>query len=299
MKLVNLLNDNTSNLGVQTDHGIIDLKLALTMHPSDHHVNSEMMPLIRGGQEALGNLESYIATLPTNAESAFLLQVNSVTWAPCVPDPQKLICVGLNYRKHAEETNSPIPKYPILFNKFNNSLTGHHAEVVIPNVTKKLDYEAELAIIIGKKAKNVKVEEALSCVFGYTIANDLSARDLQTLTPQWMLGKSCDGFAPLGPSLVTADEVENPNQLDIQTLVNGELRQNSNTKDMIFHCDEIISFISRHMTLEPGDVILTGTPEGVVFGLPEHEQVYLQAGDEVTVRINKLGSLTNRFVAEG
>jgi len=135
-------------------------------------------------------------------------------------------------------------------------------------------------------------------VFGYCCVNDLSARDLQLRTPQWLLGKTCDDFSPLGPWLVTADEVGNPNDLEIKAIVNGEVRQHSNTSDMIFPCDEIVSYISRHMTLVPGDIILTGTPEGVVLGYPPEKQVYLQPGDEVTIEIEKLGALTNRFVAE-
>jgi 2-keto-4-pentenoate hydratase/2-oxohepta-3-ene-1,7-dioic acid hydratase in catechol pathway len=153
----------------------------------------------------------------------------------------------------------------------------------VPKVTDKLDYEVKLAIVIGKEAKYVAKENALDYVFGYCSANDLSARDLQLRTHQWLLGKSCDDFSPIGPYLVTADEVGNPNNLSLKTTVNGETRQNSNTSDMIFYCDEIVSYISQHMTLTPGDIILTGTPEGVVLGLPEEQQVYLKPGDEVTV----------------
>jgi 2-keto-4-pentenoate hydratase/2-oxohepta-3-ene-1,7-dioic acid hydratase in catechol pathway len=144
----------------------------------------------------------------------------------------------------------------------------------------------------------VPQEEALQYVFGYACVNDLSARDLQMRTNQWLLGKSCDGFCPLGPYLVTADEAGNPNELAIKAIVNGEVRQSSNTSDMVFGVDKIVSYISQHMTLVPGDVILTGTPEGVVLGLPPERQVYLRPGDEVTIEIEKLGALTNRFVAE-
>ncbi|MNZ86756.1 Ureidoglycolate lyase [compost metagenome] len=153
-------------------------------------------------------------------------------------------------------------------------------------------------IVIGKKAKDVSKENALSHVFGYCNVNDLSARDLQLRTHQWLLGKSCDKFSPLGPYLVTADEVGNPNDLEIKCLVNGEVRQHSNTSDMVFYCDEIVSYISQHMTLVPGDIILTGTPEGVVLGYPPEKQVYLKAGDQVTIQIEKLGSITNTMVAE-
>ncbi|QTH46689.1 fumarylacetoacetate hydrolase family protein [Cohnella sp. LGH] len=258
----------------------------------------EMMDVIREGEAAVEALRSLLAQLPPQPDRSVLISEEELSFGPCVPAPQKIICVGLNYRRHAEETNSPIPEYPILFNKFNNSLTGHQASVAVPGVTAKLDYEAELAIVIGRRAKNVSRDEALDYVFGYTAVNDLSARDLQLRTQQWLLGKSCDGFCPIGPYLVTADEIGDPNRLAIQSIVNGEIRQDSNTSDMIFACDEIVSYISRHMTLEPGDVILTGTPEGVVLGLPAERQVYLKPGDEVSICIEKIGTLTNRFVAE-
>lgn len=156
-----------------------------------------------------------------------------------------------------------------------------------------MDYEAELVIVMGRTARNVSREEAYKYVYGYCCGNDLSARDLQMRTQQWLLGKTCDKFAPVGPYLVTADEVGDPNQLAISCTVNGELRQSSNTADMIFKCDEIISYISQNFTLEPGDMIMTGTPEGVMLGYPPEQQVYLQAGDTITVEIEKLGRLTN------
>ncbi|MDF2659598.1 MAG: 5-carboxymethyl-2-hydroxymuconate isomerase, partial [Paenibacillus sp.] len=226
------------------------------------------------------------------------LDAASVSYGPCVTRPEKIICVGLNYRKHAEETNAKIPEFPILFNKFNNTLNGHGHDVELPVTSKEVDYEAELAIVIGRRTKHVSEEQALDSVFGYASANDISARDLQLRTNQWMLGKVCDGFTPIGPELVTADEIADPNQLNIRTVVNGEERQNSNTSDMIFNCKQIISYISRHFTLEPGDIILTGTPEGVVLGYPPEKRVYLQPGDVVTVEIENLGSVTNKMVAE-
>src|SRR5690625_4723130 len=157
-------------------------------------------------------------------------------------------------------------------------------------------YEVELGIVIGQEAKDVSIENALDYVFGYVTANDVSARDLQFVSSQWMLGKTCDGFCPVGPYLVTGNDVGNPNDLTLKTYVNGEERQHSNTADMIFHCDEIVSYISKHMTLTPGDIIITGTPEGVAMGDQEGEERWLQPGDEVTVEIEKLGSLTNRIV---
>ncbi|WP_203333667.1 fumarylacetoacetate hydrolase family protein [Planococcus beigongshangi] len=297
MKLVTFIKEKNQVLGVKVKEGIIDMAAALSIHPNAH-IPLNIMDVIEGGEESLNRLENYIKTLDRDSKNSYVLEEEKLEWGPCVTHPNKIICVGLNYRKHADETNAPYPETPILFNKFNNTLTGHLRDISIPKVTDKLDYEVELGIVIGKPTKYISKETALENVFGYFTANDLSARDLQLRTPQWLLGKSCDDFSPIGPYLVTADEVGNPNNLKLTTKVNGELRQNSNTSDMIFHCDEIVSYISQHMTLYPGDVILTGTPEGVVLGLSEAEQVYLQPGDQVTVEIEKLGILTNNFVAE-
>lgn len=162
----------------------------------------------------------------------------------------------------------------------------------MPESAEKFDYEAELVIIIGKEARNVSKEEALSYVFGYTIGNDFSARDLQMRTGQWLLGKTCDGFAPIGPYITTADEI-NPNNLKVQCKVNNEIRQSANTRDMIFDCATIISYVSKHMTLKPGDIIFTGTPSGVILGYPEDKQSWLKSGDEIKINIENLGTLVN------
>ncbi|NOU92261.1 FAA hydrolase family protein [Paenibacillus sp. LMG 31456] len=303
MKLLTFIENGQQKLGVKTEQGVVHITAALQKVPAaaGQSVAQTIHEVIDGGATAVEGLQSYVsqALSAAGADSGYVLNESDLILGPCVTHPNKIICVGLNYRKHAEETGAAIPQYPILFNKFNNTLTGHGADVPLPvKVSSKVDYEAELVIVIGKKAKYVSKEDALSHVFGYCNVNDLSARDLQLRTQQWLLGKSCDGFSPLGPYLVTADEVGNPNDLGIRCIVNGEVRQNSNTSDMIFHCDEIVSYISQHMTLVPGDVILTGTPEGVVLGLPEAQQVYLKDGDVVTIEIDKLGSLTNRLVDE-
>lgn len=296
MKLLTIKKNKVQSLGVKTARGIIDIEKALVNHPNEH-ISANVTEVIKGGQETVSELQKYIDSLPKE-EQSYLIQENEVAWGSPVPKPNKIICVGLNYRKHADETGSPYPETPILFPKYHNALAAHQDEIVIPKVTNKLDYEVELGIVIGKKAKNISKEEALDHVFGYVTANDLSARDLQFVSSQWLLGKSCDGFSPVGPYVVTSDEVGNPNNLKLKTYVNGEERQNSNTADMIFYCDEIISYISDYMTLIPGDIILTGTPEGVIFGYPEEKQVYLQSGDEVTVEIEKVGRLTNKFVED-
>lgn len=305
MKLLTFIQNNQFRLGVKTEQGVLDVEMALSYVPVRTRIPTTIHELIDGGTPALETLRGYVEQVMSlldekddNDKNTYMLEESALTLGPCVTHPNKIICVGLNYRKHAEETNARIPEYPILFNKFNNTLAGQGEEVPLPRVSQKVDYEAELVIVIGKTAKYITKEEALSHVFGYCNVNDLSARDLQMRTQQWLLGKSCDKFSPLGPYLVTSDEVGDPNQLDIQCIVNGEVRQNSNTSDMIFHCDEIVSYISQHMTLVPGDIILTGTPEGVVLGYPPEKQVYLKDGDQVTIRIDKLGSLTNTMVAE-
>ncbi|MRH41346.1 FAA hydrolase family protein [Aquibacillus halophilus] len=297
MKLVSLKKDNQEILGVHTEKGIINVGATIPSHPKSN-IPKDIMEVIKGGTTTLAELEDYINELNLEGNQSYILDSGEFEWLPCVTNPSKILCIGLNYRKHADETNSPYPETPILFSKFNNALTGHQTNIPVPKVTEKLDYEVELGIVIGKEAKEISKEEALDYVFGYFTANDLSARDLQFRTPQWLLGKTCDNFNPIGPYLVTKDEVGDPQQLNLKTTVNGEVRQNSSTSDMIFSCSEIISYISQHMTLVPGDIILTGTPEGVTIGYPKEEQVFLKPGDNVTVEVEKLGALTNNFVAD-
>jgi 2-keto-4-pentenoate hydratase/2-oxohepta-3-ene-1,7-dioic acid hydratase in catechol pathway len=300
MKLVTFIQNDQFHLGVKIEQGIFDVAAALLSIPAGASIPTTVHEVIDGGPAAVAVLDQYVklALASSVDKKSFLLEESALTIGPCVTHPNKIICVGLNYRQHAIETNAAIPEYPILFNKFNNTLTGHNHEVPLPKVSQKVDYEAELVIVIGKTAKYIEKADALSHVFGYCNVNDLSARDLQLRTQQWLLGKSCDKFSPLGPYLVTADEVGDPNNLQIKCIVNGDVRQNSNTADMIFHCDEIVSYISQHMTLVPGDIILTGTPQGVVLGYPVDKQVWLKDGDIVTIEIEKLGSLTNTMVAE-
>ncbi|RKP45419.1 FAA hydrolase family protein [Cohnella endophytica] len=298
MKLLSMAKQKRWSLGIASDKGVLDVEAAAGVLCPDTYVPLSTMETVRGGAEALGRLERLLLLALESKDDRIWLKEEDVEWGTCVTEPNKIICIGLNYRKHAEETNSPIPPFPILFNKFNNAITSHDSEVAIPMTTAKLDYEAELAVVIGKRAKYVPVDRALEFVFGYCAANDLSARDLQMRTSQWLAGKSGDRFLPIGPYLVTADEVGDPQALNIRSYVNGEERQNSNTGDMIFGVAELISDISSIFTLEPGDIILTGTPEGVVMGYPPEKQIYLQPGDLVTVTIDKLGSLRNRMVAE-
>lgn len=281
-------------LGVKTEKGILDVEKASHRFPNLKDVPHTTMQLIQSGE--LGKKAIEQLTSHAYQDDALFLSEDQLQIGPSVPEPTKIICIGLNYKKHADECNMVYPPAPIIFSKFNNSIAAHQEDIPIPIPSAQMDYEGELAIIIGQEAKNVRTEEALSYVYGYCNANDVSARDFQFKSSQWLLGKTCDGFCPIGPYLVTADEIKNPNQLEVTTRVNGEVRQHSNTCDMIFYCDEIISYISQHMTLYPGDVILTGTPEGVIVGYPEENRIWLKAGDEVSVEIEKLGQLSNRLV---
>jgi 2-keto-4-pentenoate hydratase/2-oxohepta-3-ene-1,7-dioic acid hydratase in catechol pathway len=220
---------------------------------------------------------------------------NVERFLPCIEKPGKIIGIGINYRRHAKEANMEIPKDPVIFSKFSNSLAGNNDEIAIPKTSKKVDYEGELGIIIGERAEGENISDAHHHIFGYFVANDISARDLQFQSTQWLLGKTLDKFAPIGPYAVTSDEVENPNNLKIRTYVNGNLRQDSNTSDMIFNCDYIVSYLSKHFPLEPCDIILTGTPEGVIMGMQENDRKWLKKGDVVEVEIEKIGKLRNKF----
>lgn len=272
--------------GILTPKGVIGLhKLSTQFVASD---NSDA-PL------TLEDLNELKKTDPEAAEhAAYYLPEASLQIGPCVPKPSKIICIGLNYRKHAAESGMAFPEVPIVFTKYNNTLTDYGMDVVLGTDGHQFDYEVELGVVIGRKCKNVTKANALAYVLGYCTANDLSCRDLQFKTSQWLLGKSLDQFLPLGKYFVTADEVGDPQALQLTCTLNGEQKQNSNTKDMIFPVAEIIEFLSRYMTLEPGDLILTGTPEGVIMGL--EQKVWLKPGDVVKVEIEKLGSTTNKLV---
>lgn len=223
-----------------------------------------------------------------------LMEKGSYKFASAVGNPEKIICIGLNYKSHIEETEKKVPEYPVLFSKYSNSLAGHLDVVSIPSPGLKVDYEGELGVMIGKTAKNVG-KEFEKYIFGYFIGNDISARELQYRTSQYLLGKTLDGFYPNGPSIVTRDEIEDPQDLWIKTKVNGEIRQDSNTGNMIFPIGKLVSYISSYITLKPGDIISTGTPEGVVLGMKDKDNHWLKPGDSVEVAIEGLGTLKNTF----
>jgi 2,4-diketo-3-deoxy-L-fuconate hydrolase len=216
-------------------------------------------------------------------------EVDDLTLTAPIPRPGKIICVGLNYRDHAAETGKPIPTEPVLFAKFANSVVGDDATVAIPAVVSEADWEAELGVVIGHRASRVPRDRALDYVAGYLCMNDLSARDLQRAGGQWTRGKAIDGFLPMGPALVTADEVSDPQGLDISCRLNDEVVQQSNTREMVFDVAELISIISQTVTLEPGDCIATGTPPGV--GMARTPPRFLRPGDVLVVEIEGLGAL--------
>lgn len=213
-----------------------------------------------------------------------------------VPRPKKIICIGLNYRDHARESGAEIPKSPIIFSKFNTCVANPNQEILLPEKSEQADYEAELAFVVGREAKGVKKEEAMDYVFGYTNFNDVSARDFQFADGQWQRGKSCDTFAPMGEFVATTDEIEDPHNLRIQFRLNGETLQDSNTRELIFKIPELIEFLSQNITLEPGDVVATGTPPGV--GFARKPPVFLKHGDAATVEIEGLGVLSNSVRAK-
>lgn len=284
MKFINYKVEGKIRLAIKCEQGIIDVEQ--TAKEYSIKVPNTIADVISSGEEGILQLGELMK------KDVKIIPEENITYAPCVVNPEKIICVGLNYLSHSEECNIDVPTSPVIFSKFNNALGAHNQTIVLPKAAEKFDYEAELVIIIGKEAANISKEAALSYVFGYTIGNDLSARDLQFRTGQWLLGKTCDNFAPIGPYLVTADEIDSTN-LEISCKVNGVLRQSGNTSDMIFDCATIVSYLSQYMTLKPGDIIFTGTPSGVILGYPEEQQQWLKSGDEMIVSIEKIGSLMN------
>ncbi|MCR1899366.1 fumarylacetoacetate hydrolase family protein [Irregularibacter muris] len=287
MKLLNFMKNQEIRIGVKTDCEILDINKAGEL------LNIEMPntldDVIRKNKGKA--IEKIVENSKGNAE--LYLKEEEIEFAPCIMNPQKIICVGLNYISHIDELQiQDLPKSPVLFSKFNNALAAHNEAITIPKNSEKIDYEAELVIVIGKEGKNIEESEALSYVFGYTAGNDFSARDLQFISSQWLIGKSFDGSAPVGPYIIPAKGI-NPQNLKIQSKVNGEIRQSSNTNKMIFSCAAIISYISKHMTLKPGDIIFTGTPEGVTLGYTTEEKQYLKSGDKVEIIIENIGVLSN------
>jgi 2-keto-4-pentenoate hydratase/2-oxohepta-3-ene-1,7-dioic acid hydratase in catechol pathway len=287
MTLLNMRTAAGPRLGVKQSRGILDVAAAAAIYKLPAPVDTD--DLLQHGK---GGLLARVVAAAAEGPARLYLAESAVQHAPLVTRPEKIIMMGFNYRRHAAETGTPIPANPILFNKYNNTLNHHGGTIALPAAAKHFDHEIELVIVFGRQCHNVSETDALDYVAGYCTGNDFTARDLQYLTTQFMIGKTFDGFAPLGPHLVTSDLVGDPNNLKLECRVNGEPRQDWNTNDMIFNCRQMISFASRMMTIKPGDILFTGTPHGVIFGKPKAQQVWLEAGDRVACSVEKLGELT-------
>jgi 2-keto-4-pentenoate hydratase/2-oxohepta-3-ene-1,7-dioic acid hydratase in catechol pathway len=252
--------------------------------------------LFQQAKELYETLAATEQSLGSSMESGLIPRSQARLLAP-VPRPGKLICIGLNYRDHALESNMKIPEHPVVFSKFTTSVIAPGEPVVLPSTSHQVDYEAELAVVIGRRAKSVKANEALEYVLGYTIVNDVSARDFQFADGQWQRGKSCDTFCPMGPAIVTTDDVPDPHKLSIKLQLNEQTMQDSNTDQLIFGVPQLIEFLSETITLEPGDVIATGTPAGV--GFARKPPVFLKPGDVMQVEIEKLCALRSPVIDVG
>lgn len=277
MKLCNIVSGGEIHLAIDTARGMVDATAA--------GFAGNMDGVIRGaGMDELSRI----------AMDESLPLVKAPVFANVVNNTGKLVCVGLNYRAHAEGVNMKLPEYPILFSKFDNALAPAGTDVTLPPWESSYDYEAELVIVMGKTAWNVSPEEAKDFIFGYTCGNDFSVRDAQMRSGQWLIGKTMPGFGPCGPCIVTADSFDPERGKQVRSYVNGVLRQNGSTDEMIFSCAQIVSYASKYIRLEPGDLIFTGTPSGVA--LEEQEKVWLKPGDVVDVYIEDIGTLTNRLI---
>lgn len=284
MRLVTYENGRGPRIAAVRDDGYVDL------NDADGEIPSCPKAFLGRGRKAIDAAEAAAA-------KGAAVDPSSVSLRAPVPEPQKVICVGLNYADHARESGAEPPPEPVLFCKFASAVAAHEDEIVLPRLSQQVDYEAELVVVIGEGGKNIAREEALSRVGGYAVGHDVSARDWQLGKPggQWLMGKTFDGFAPFGPQLVTADEVEDPGNLGIELRLNGETMQKSRTDQFIFKVDELIAYISAVCTLCPGDIIFTGTPGGV--GMARKPQVFLKPGDVAEVEIERLGVLRNAFIS--
>ena len=288
------------SIGVQLDSGILDIPDAASYFGRKYHVHGQnfpttMMDLLQweAGIEVVRQIVTrYLQTPLTERMMAYPL--DSVTLEAPIRRPGKIIALGKNYLEHIKETGSTTPEFPVIFAKWPSSVIGPNDSIPMPKLSDKIDWEVELAIVIGKICKEVKEKDALECIAGYTIANDVTARDLQRADGQWIRGKSLDCFCPMGPCIVTRDELADAQGLQIYTKINGEMKQDSSTSNMMFNVRQIIAHLSKAFTLEPGDVIITGTPSGVGFVRDPPE--YLKAGDTIEQYIEQIGYLRNSVV---
>jgi acylpyruvate hydrolase len=308
MKLVTYSWKGHVALGALSNERVVDLKrayAAVLRHEQDDdelavadlRVPGELLGLLRGGQASMAAARRALKFVEEQRVEGLSYPRADIELLAPIQRPGKVICVGLNYRSHLAEIGETTPQYPILFHKAATSLIGHEQSIVLPRISKQVDYEGELALVIGRRGKYISDTEALSYVAGYTCANDVSANDLEFRTSQWTSGKMLDTFCPLGPVLLTQDEVPDPGLLRLATTLNGKTVQDECTSDMVFPVPFLVSYISSLVTLEPGDLMLTGTPAGI--GCNQKPQVFLQPGDRISVQIDGIGTLTNFVVAEG
>ncbi len=288
MKLVTYVKDGEYMPGaiVKRDgrEVIVDLLAA------DASLPASIRALLEAGPPALQKAEA------AAEEATGYLELSAIKLAAPIPNPDKILCIGLNYADHAAESGQPLPDYPIVFSKYSNTVIGSGDAIVLPKVTDQVDYEAELGFVIGKRARHVSEADALEYVAGYLNVNDVSARDYQTRTSQWTMGKSFDTFAPMGPALVTADELPDPHNLAIRLWIGADTLQDSSTSQLIFSVPQLLADISQVMTLQPGDIVSTGTPPGV--GAARRPPRWLKPGETVNMEIEGLGVLSNPVVAE-
>lgn len=309
MKLINFTVAGHTRAGAIVDYKVIDLNYAYQAQLKAEgkyryeeiahaFVPNNTDELYQGGKESLQlaqNAIDFILANPESFDKQVIFNRDEVKVEAPVGRPGKIICVGHNFRKHIQEMGRDLPSHPVIFAKFANTILGPDDAIPFYPISEQLDYEAEFTFVIGKQARNVSEEDALDYVAGYTITNDVTYRDIQRRTLQWLQGKTVDGSAPMGPYLVTADEIGDPSGLSMVLKVNGEVRQSTNTDDFVFNVPKLVSFLSGLMTLEPGDVVLTGTPGGV--GVAMNPPQFLKDGDVVTIEVDKIGSLENKVIA--
>lgn len=284
MKLVTFSQSGSTRIGILDNDAVVDLSVAAPDLPT------EMLAFLEAGDTAL-EAAKQAAGNPTAQ-----LALSDVKLEAPILRPPKILAVGLNYKDHIAETGRDTPKFPMIFNKQSTAVTGPTDVIHLPRVSDKLDYEGELAVVIGRRCRHVPKNRAAEVIVGYTIAHDVSVRDWQRRVPTFTMGKSFDTHCPLGPCIVTADEIGDPHGLELQTWVNGESRQHSNTRELLFDCFTLVEHLSTAFTLEPGDIISTGTPGGV--GVAMNPPKFLKAGDVVKISIAKIGTLENQVIAE-
>ncbi|MFS0575697.1 fumarylacetoacetate hydrolase family protein [Sporosarcina sp. 179-K 3D1 HS] len=311
MKLITFTTAGHSRIGaVVEENKVVDLNYAYQAllknqekyrykEIAEAYIPAKMEEFLQGGKESMGLAQEALAFAlenPDSFEHQLIYEKSAVKVEAPVTAPGKMICVGHNYREHILEMGREIPEFPVVFAKFANTVIGPEDDIPFHPISEQLDYEAEFTFVIGKQARNVSEEDALDYVAGYTIANDVTYRDIQRRTLEWLQGKSVDGSAPMGPWLVTTDELTDPSGLDVVLTVNGEVRQKTNTANLVFSVQKLVAFLSNLMTLEPGDVILSGTPGGV--GVAMDPPTFLKNGDVVRIEIDKVGVLENRVALQ-